>query len=66
MIENSPTRIYIIKTGYYLQQLTHQMMKLLRSTKSKITRDKIGKKVPRLEITKVVLVHFNLVNNDYY
>ena len=40
-------------------------MKLLRSTESKITKDKNGENLPRLEITEVVLVHCNLVNNDY-
>ena len=40
-------------------------MKLLRSTNSKITKDKNGKNVPHLEIVEVVLVHCNLVNNDY-
>ena len=40
-------------------------MKLLGSTKSKITKDKNGENVPHLELLEVVLVHFNLVNNDY-
>ena len=40
-------------------------MKLLGSTKNKITKDKNGKNVPHLEITEVVLVHCNKVNNDY-
>ena len=40
-------------------------MKLLGSTKSKITKDKSGEKVPHLEIVELVLVHCNLVNNDY-
>ena len=40
-------------------------MKLLGSTKNKITKDKIGENVPHLEITEVVLVHCNIVNNDY-
>ena len=40
-------------------------MKLLGSTKNKITKDKNRENVPHLEITKVVLVHFNIVNNDY-
>ena len=40
-------------------------MKLLRSTKNKITKDKSGKNGPHLEITKVVLVDCNIVNNDY-
>ena len=40
-------------------------MKLLGSTENKITKDKNGKNAPHLEITEVVLVHFNIVNNDY-
>ena len=41
------------------------MMKLLGSTKSKITKDENGENVSHLEITEVVLVHCNIVNNDY-
>ena len=40
-------------------------MKLLGSTKNKITKDKNGENVPHLEITEVALVHCNIVNNDY-
>ena len=40
-------------------------MKLLGSTENKITKDKNGENVPHLEITEVVLVHCNVVNNDY-
>ena len=40
-------------------------MKLLRSTKSKITKDKNGENVPHLGISEVLLVHCNIVNNDY-
>ena len=40
-------------------------MKLLGSTGNKITKDKNGENVPHLEITEVVLVHCNIVNNDY-
>ena len=40
-------------------------MKLLRSTKNKITKDKNGENVPCLEITEVVLIHRNIANNDY-
>ena len=39
-------------------------MKLFGGTKDKITKDKIGENVPHLEITEVVLVHCNIVNND--
>ena len=40
-------------------------MKLLGSTKNKITKDKNGENVPHLEITEAVLVHCNIVKNDY-
>ena len=40
-------------------------MKLLGSAESKITKDKNGENVPRLEVVELVLVHCNLVNNDY-
>ena len=40
-------------------------MKLLRSTKIKINKDKNGGSNPHLEITEVVLIHCNIVNNDY-
>ena len=40
-------------------------MKLLRSTKGKITKNENVENVPHLEITEVVLVHCNIVNNDY-
>ena len=40
-------------------------MKVLGSSKSKITKDENGEDVPNLEVVEVVLVHCNLVNNDY-
>ena len=39
-------------------------MKLLGSTESKIIKDKSGENVPHLEVTEVILVHCNIVNND--
>ena len=72
--DNPSIRIYInkinkiifkIKTGYYLELLTPEIMNLFGSTKTKISNDKNGKNVPYLEITEVVLVHCNIVNNDY-
>ena len=62
-IENRIT--FKIKKVYYLELLTSGTMKLLGSTESKIIKDKNGENVPHLEITEVVLVHCNLVNNDY-
>ena len=55
-----------IKTGYYLELLTPETMKLLGSTKSKITKDENGENVPHLEIIEVVLIHCNIVSNDYH
>ena len=62
-IENRIT--FQIKNGYRLELLTKEAMKLLGSTKNKITKDKNGENIPHLEITEVVLVHCNMVNNDY-
>ena len=57
--------IFKIKNGYSFELLTPETMKLLGSTENKITKDKNGENVPHLEITEVVLVHCNIVNNDY-
>ena len=54
-----------IKNGYSLELLTKETVKLLGSTENKITKDKNGENVPHFEITEVVLVHCNMVNNDY-
>ena len=62
-IENRIT--FKIKSAYYLELLTPETMKLLGSTVSKINKDKNGENVSDLEIVEVVLVHCNLVNNDY-
>ena len=74
-IVNPSTRIYTnkienritfkIKTGYYLELLTPETVKLLGSTKSKIAKDKNGENVPYLQITEVLLIHCNVVNNSY-
>ena len=74
-VDNSSIRIYVnkignritfkIKRGYYLELLTPETMKLLGGTESKITKDKNGENVPHLEVVELLLVHCNLVNNDY-
>ena len=46
-----------IKIEYYLKLLTPETMKLLVSTKSKITKDENGENLPYLEVTEIVLVH---------
>ena len=74
-VDNPSIRIYVnkiknriifkIKNGYYLELLTPETMKLLGSTESKITQDKNGENAPHVEVVESVLVHCNLVNNDY-
>ena len=45
--------------------LSPETMKLLRRTKSKITKDENGGNVPHLESTEIVLVQCNIVNSNY-
>ena len=73
--ENAPILIYAntinnrivfkIKTGYKLELLSKETMKLLGSTKDIIDSNKNSENVPRLENVEIVLVHCNLVNNSY-
>ena len=62
-IENRIT--FKIKIRYYLELLTPEIMKLLGSTKSKITIDENSENVPYLEITELVLIYWNFLNNSY-
>ena len=57
--------MFKIKTGYYLELLTPEITKLLGSTKGKINKNENSENVPYLEITEVVLIQCNTVNNDY-
>ena len=57
--------VFKIKTGYKLELLTPETMKLLGSTKKDVDSDKNSENVPKLESVEVVLVHCNLVNNNY-
>ena len=54
-----------IKNGYKLELLTSETMKLLGSAKKIVDKDKNGEYVPKLGSVEVVLVHCNLVKNDY-
>ena len=54
-----------LKNRYSLELLTPEAMKLLGSAKNKITEDKNSENVPHLEITEILLLHCNIVNNDY-
>ena len=73
--ENAPILIYAhtinnrivfkIKSGYKLELLSKERMKLLGSTSSIIDADENSENVPKLENVAVVLVRCNLVNNAY-
>ena len=73
--DNPSVKIYVnktenritfrIKNGYSLELLTPETRKLLGSTENEITKYKNCENVPHLEITEVVLVNCNIVNNDY-
>ena len=73
--ENAPILIYAntlnnrivfkINSGYKLELLSKETIKLLGSTSSIIGSDKNSENVPKLENVEVVLVHCNLVNNSY-
>ena len=75
LAENPPIQIYPnkiknrivfkVKTGYKLELLSPETMKLLGSTKKDVDKDKDGEDVPKLESVEVVLMRCNLVNNSY-
>ena len=75
MTDNPPIRIYVNKTenritfragsGYDLVLATPETIKLLRSTKTRITENKNGEHEPHLEITEVALVHCNNDSSHY-
>ena len=75
LAENPPIQIYPnkirnrivfkVKTGFKLELLSPETMKLLGSTKKDVDKDKDGEDVPKLESLEVVLVHCNLGNNSY-
>ena len=57
--------VFKIKTGYKLELLTLETMKLLGSTKKLVDKDKNGENVPKLEYVGNNLERCNLVKNDY-
>ena len=62
-IENIIT--FKIKTSYHLELLALETMKLLESTKNKITKGESSENVLHLEISEIVLMNINIVNNDH-
>ena len=75
LTENPPIQIYPnkiknrivfkIKAGYKLELLTPKTMRLLGSTKKDVVADKNSENIPKLESVEVILIHCNLVKNDY-
>ena len=75
MTDNSPAQIYAnktknritfkIKNGCKQELLTPETMKLLGSTKNIVHKDENSENLPKLESVEVVLVHCNVVKNDY-
>ena len=73
--DNSPIQIYInkiknrvvlkIKTGYKIELLSKEKMRLLESTERVIAKEENGENVTKLEILNVILMHFNVVNSNY-
>ena len=73
--DNLLVRIYVnktksritfkMKTGYNLESLTPERMKLLGSSKSTITKDKNGENASHLKITEIVLIYCKIVNKGY-
>ena len=57
--------VFKIKTGYKVELLSPETMKLLGSTKKVVDKDKNGEIVPKLDSVEVVLVQCNLVKNGY-
>ena len=54
-----------ILTEHFLELFRLETVNLLEDTEMKITKDKTGENVQRIEINKQVLVHCNIVNNQY-
>ena len=75
MTENPPIQIdpnkiknrtvFKIKTGYKLELVTPETLRLLVSTKNHVDSNKNSKNATKLESAKVVLVHYSLLKNDY-
>ena len=58
--------VFQIKTDYKLELLSPETMELLGSTKNYVYQDKDEEDVIKLEFVEVILVHCNLVNNNYW
>ena len=57
--------MFLKKTGYKLELLSPESMKILGSSKKDVDQDKDGEDVSKLDSVEVVLVHCNLATNKY-
>ena len=57
--------VFRIKTGYKFELLTAETIILVGSSKKDVDKDIDAENVSKLESAEVVLVHCNLVTNDY-
>ena len=65
LIQIYTRNVFKIKTGYKLEVLSPEIMKLLGSTKKDVNKNKDWEDVPQLDPVEVILMHSNLVNNNY-
>ena len=65
--ENLPIEIYVnkIKNRLYTRIVISRDIELLGSTEKDVDQDKGGEHVPKLESVEVIVVHCNLVSNNY-
>ena len=59
------TELQLNKSRHILELLMYETMKLPQHTEKKITKNKSSKNVLHLEITEIILFHYNIVNNSY-
>ena len=75
LTENPPVQTYVnriknrivlkIKTGYNLEFLISETMRLLGSTKKDFDKDNDKENVQKLEFLEIILVYCNLIKTDY-
>ena len=64
--DNPPIKLYVNKKKSYPKLREGIILNFYHlKIKNKVTKNKNGENMPHLEIPEVVLVHFNIVNNDY-
>ena len=57
--------MFNIKTDYKLELLSREKMSLLGRSEQVFAKYKNGENVPKVEMVDIVLMHCNVVNNNY-